>query len=79
MYLIVHSSILIIIILSTQSTWIEMWISDFLSKNQKPLNLTYMESQQLVGMCSTLKRVKQVEIRLFMMLFAPNNTLSILS
>ena len=28
-----------------------------------------MGRQLLVGMCSTLKRVKQVEIRLFMMLY----------
>ena len=36
------------------------WISDFLSKNPKPLKSTYDERQQLIGMCRP---------------FVPNNTL----
>ena len=36
-----------------------------------------MESQHVVGTCSTLKRVKQVEIQVFMVLFVLNSTLSI--
>ena len=73
-----HSQTLTKLHFTCQSTGKKMWISDFLSKNQKSLNSTYIERQQLVGMCSTLNRVKQVEIRLFMMLFVPNNSLEII-